>query len=145
MPTVAKAADLARLIERLEAVTPDSPRKWGTMTPGEMLCHLGDATASVVSRAGTGDVPRNRPILKWIALRSPLKWPPGLPTPPRVNPQPGDFEADRRRAVEGLRAFAATPGDQLAAGHGAFGRMTEADWYRWAWRHTDHHLRQFGH
>jgi hypothetical protein len=32
----------------------------------------------------------------------------------------------------------------LPAGHGRFGTMTTRDWHRWAYRHTDHHLRQFG-
>jgi hypothetical protein len=28
--------------------------------------------------------------------------------------------------------------------HPIFGRMTEAEWMRWGYLHTDHHLRQFG-
>jgi hypothetical protein len=28
--------------------------------------------------------------------------------------------------------------------HPIFGRMSEAAWMRWAYLHTDHHLRQFG-
>jgi hypothetical protein len=28
--------------------------------------------------------------------------------------------------------------------HPLFGRMSDADWLRWAYLHADHHLRQFG-
>ncbi len=156
MGTIADSESLERLVQRLGALRPDSPRKWGTMTAGEMLCHLADATASVLQRGSeesqraSAEPARNRPLLKWIALRSPLPWPQGsLKTPPNVDPhahgtKPGDFEADRRRAIDGLRGFAAAPADALATSHGAFGRMTVNDWHRWAYRHADHHLRQFG-
>lgn len=155
MSTISKPAELEQLIRRLGELRPDTSRKWGTMTAAEMLCHLGDATASVLKR-GAGESEdasrepaRNRPVLKWIALRSPLPWPQGLKTPAAVDPhaegtKPGDFEVDRQRAIEGLRLFAQAPAADLAESHGAFGRMTRDDWHRWAYRHTDHHLRQFG-
>ncbi len=155
MKSVSDPASLEQLIDRLGALHPDSERKWGTLTASEMLCHLGDATASVLSRgakeseSGRIQKTRARPVMKWIALRSPLAWPPGLKTPPSVDPhaegtRPTDFEADRQRAIDGLRAFAAAPAEAFAVAHGAFGRMSMKDWHRWAYRHTDHHLRQFG-
>lgn len=148
MPSVADSEGLAALVARLEAVRPDAARRWGTMTPGEMLCHLGDAAASVLGRAGQGPTFRKR-LMKWVALYSGLPWPRGARTRPEVDPKaggtrPSDFEADRRRAIEGLRAVAAAPAAALPVGHFMFGAMTRDDWHRWAWRHTDHHLRQFG-
>ncbi len=148
MKTVGDPSALSKLVDRLEALRPDTPRRWGTLTPGEMLCHLADATASVLDQSPSKTAPRH-PFLKLIALRLPLAWPRGLPTPATVNPKdagtkPGDFEADRRRAIDGLRMFTAAPDVSLTSSHGAFGPMTPADWHRWAYRHTDHHLRQFG-
>jgi hypothetical protein len=58
--------------------------------------------------------------------------------------KPKDFEQDRRRVVEALRALALAPDASLCASHAVFGRMTPGDWRRWAYRHFDHHLRQFG-
>ncbi len=155
MKAVSNPTILQEFVERLAALQPDTPRKWGTLTPGEMLCHLGDASASVLERSSaaaedsSSKAVRSRPVLKWIALRSPLPWPQGLKTPASVDPRaegtkPGDFEVDRQRAIDGLRALAGAPSTALATNHGAFGSMTIDDWHRWAYRHTDHHLRQFG-
>lgn len=148
MPSVADPAVLSRLEARLLSLRPDSPRRWGSLSAAEVLCHLGDATASVLARPG-GDPGRSRPLVRWLALRSPLPWPRGAPTLPRIDPRAGgtrptDFEADRRRAIEGLRAVAAAAEGELPAAHGRFGAMEPTDWHRWAFRHTDHHLRQFG-
>lgn len=148
MNSIANPATLASLISRLEALEPDTPRRWGTMTAGEMLCHLGDASKSILGRPGAGPKTRKR-LVRWIALYSPLPWPKGAKTPPNVNPRvdgtrPGDFEADRQRAIEGLRTLAATPAEGYPAGHLLFGALSHADWLVWAFRHTDHHLRQFG-
>ncbi len=147
MKTVTDPDALEQLVERLNALRSETSRRWGTFTAGEMLCHLSDATASVMTPGGA-DQPKH-PLLKWMALRAPLAWPRNLPTPDEVNPKakgtrPTDFETDRRRAIDGLRTFAATPAAGMASGHGAFGPMTSTDWHIWAYRHTDHHLRQFG-
>ncbi len=55
-----------------------------------------------------------------------------------------DVEADRERAVAAPRAVAAAPPERLLPTHPAFGPMSARDWYRSAYRHADHHLRQFG-
>lgn len=152
MTTLADPQVLARLRERLGRLTPESPRRWGTLTPAEMLCHLGDAGDSVLGRRippGAQPSGRRRPLLKWLALYTPMPWPKGVPTRPGVNPReagtrPGDFERDRVRVVEGLDALAAAPVEQLAPAHFLFGPMSRKDWHRWAFRHVDHHLRQFG-
>jgi 8-oxo-dGTP pyrophosphatase MutT (NUDIX family) len=149
--TIADRAVLQSLKERLAAVAPDSPRRWGTLTPHEMLCHLGDA-AEMVLRIRPRDRPveiRSRPLIKWLGIWAPLRWPHGWETNPHQNPRingtrPSGFEADRRRAMAALDALASADPKTLEAAHGLFGRMSIADWQRWAYKHTDHHLRQFG-
>lgn len=148
MSSVADPRVLARLVQRLEALRPDTPRRWGTLTPGEMLCHLGDAPPRILGRPPSSDAPERR-LRKWVGLHSPLPWPRGAKTAPHLDPRvsgtkPGDFEQDRRRAIEALRRFGRAPDTELVASHALFGRMTPGDWRRWAYRHTDHHLRQFG-
>ncbi len=135
----------------LGAVTIDSRRRSGTLTPHEMLCHLGDATAMVLrTRPRTEPVPiRHRFLIRTLGLWAPIRWPHGWPTNPLHDPRaagtrPSDFARDMARAIAGLEGIAGAASNRLEPVHGLFGVMSVADWQRWAYRHTDHHLRQFG-
>ncbi|HUF36155.1 MAG TPA: hypothetical protein VMN37_09405 [Gemmatimonadales bacterium] len=148
MKSLANSRDLDRLVHRLGGLGPSTPRRWGTLPPHEMLCHLADASASILDRPG-GTAGRPRRLTKWLALYTALPWPRGLRTPASVDPRqggsrPDSFDRDRERAVAGLRGLAVAGDGALPAGHGRFGAMGARDWHRWGWRHTDHHLRQFG-
>jgi hypothetical protein len=149
--TIADAAVRDDLVARLRRVTSDAPRRWGTLTAHEMLCHLGDATAMVLrDRPRVTPVDGGRRVLrKRLGLWSPLRWPHGVRTSPHYNPhtlgsRPTDFAADLARAIDGLQRLGmAQPGTPLEPAHGFFGSMSVRDWQRWAWKHTEHHLRQF--
>lgn len=151
MKTVADPDVVQSLKGRLAALTPDSPRRWGTLTAHEMLCHLGDAEEMALRmRPRNRPVPvRRRPILKWLGLWTPMRWPRGWRTNPHQDPRvegtrPSSFAADRNRAASGLDMLAAPGSHPLETAHGLFGRMSTTDWQRWAYKHADHHLRQFG-
>ena len=58
--------------------------------------------------------------------------------------RPTDFDRDWNRVIETLEAIAAAHAGGLEPTHGFFREMSVKDWQRWAYRHTDHHLRQFG-
>jgi hypothetical protein len=86
-------------------------------------------------------------LTRWIALHLPLRWPAGIETVPEINQEiggtsPGDFVADLAELEARVKQFAA-PRDGWPV-HPIFGRMSEAEWLRWAYLHVDHHLRQFG-
>ena len=91
-----------------------------------------------------------RTAVKWIALYLPLTWPQGILTRPEIDQTagggscPGDFAAD---VAELERRLNALERDRLTIQwppHPIFGRMSVFEWMRWAYLHTDHHLRQFG-
>ncbi|MGH7710714.1 MAG: DinB family protein [Gemmatimonadaceae bacterium] len=151
MKTVADPRVLRSLIERLSALRPDSQRRWGTLTPHEMLCHLGDSNEMVLGiRPRNNPVPpRRRIIMKLLGLWSPFRWPHGWRTNPQHDPRadgtrPSEFARDLQRAIAGIEGIARAGPDSLDRAHGFFGVMAVADWQRWAYKHTDHHLRQFG-
>lgn len=148
--TVGSPTVLSALMARMRALQPDSVRRWGTLTPHEMLCHLADAQDMVlmVRPRATPQTFTSRPIKRLLWLWSPLHWPQGWATNPLFDPRAGGtrpevFAADRERVMAGLQRLAA-PSGALDPGHGMFGPMSVRDWQRWAWRHADHHLRQFG-
>ena len=116
-----------------------------------MLCHLGDAFEMALrTRPRTVDVRiRKRPLVKLAALRGPLGWWRGTRTNPEQDPRaggtpPSSFEADKARVIRALHALAVADPATLEKGHGLLGPMSATDWQRWAYRHADHHLRQFG-
>ena len=150
MKTLADPRIARSLIQRLSALQPDSRRRWGTLTPHEMLCHLGDAAAMVLGvRPRPAPVrSRRRAIVKWLGLWAPVPWPHGWPTNPSQDPKaggtkPSEFARDLARAIEGIEGIADGRNVREPL-HGLFGTMSVRDWQRWAYRHTDHHLRQFG-
>ena len=137
------------LTRRLGLVQPTSPRQWGTMTPHEMLCHLGDSFAAVLGErtASANETWLSRTVVKWIALHTPLQWPHGVATRPEVDPKkagtkPAEFDRDRARVLELLKRYARP--DTRHGRHPIFGEMTPEEWMIWGYRHCDHHLRQFG-
>lgn len=152
MATISNPDTLDQLLGRLGRLAPDSPGRWGTMNPAEMLCHLGDASDAVLGRrkppgaAGTNHLPL--PV-KWLMLYTPMPFPKGVETRPGVNPRkegtrPGDFEKDRARVLDGLRSLAVATADGVSPTHFRFGKMSLSAWHHWAYKHVDHHLRQFG-
>jgi len=138
------------LTARLEALKPDSVRRWGTLSPHEMLCHLGDAAEMVLRIRPRVDpvAARTRPVAKWLGLWTPVRWPHGWKTNPAHDPRvagtrPTAFASDLQRAVAGLQGLATASAEAVEPVHGFFGAMSVRDWQRWAYKHTDHHLRQF--
>jgi len=150
MKTLNDPVERAALLARLDQLRPDSPRQWGKMSPHQAMCHLTDSFRSMMSDTPITSVatPFSRIVIKFIALKAPLKWPRGVPTRPEVDQliggtKPVEFERDRAELRSAIEQFAAKRGDTFQA-HPMFGRMTTDEWQRWGWLHTDHHLRQFG-
>ena len=139
--------DKQEILNRIAALRPDSPRQWGKMTCGQMICHLSDAFLAALGEIEVkpGRVPVPRAVFKFAALRVPMKWPHGVQTRPEMKQgtggtPPTEFEADRAKLVALLERFVA---ERSRLDHPIFGKMTEDDWMRWGYLHCDHHLRQF--
>lgn len=135
---------------RLRSLAPDSRRRWGRMTPHEAICHLSDGFRAALRQKTLAPVPgRLKPVMRFIALTLPVHWPRGIKTFPEVEQgvggtPPAEFERDRHELLSLIARFCAARPDELAPEHPMFARMTRAHWGRWAYRHLDHHLRQFG-
>lgn len=150
MKTLAASGDLASIRRRIALLGPTDTRLWGSMSAHQMVCHLNDAFCCPLGERAATPVkgpPIPTPIYKRLALYFPRKWPAGVPTPPEMNQQiggtpPADFAADRASLLAKLDQFARCSGPWSP--HPMFGAMTTAEWMRWAYLHTDHHLRQFG-
>ncbi|MEO8452332.1 MAG: DinB family protein [Gemmatimonadota bacterium] len=147
MRTIADPAVLADLTARLERLTSEQARVWGSITSHQMAVHLADTHEAVLQRRAF-TIPPRRPsrVVKVIALNLPLPWPRGIRSgadPGSKELAPGTFEADRQLVIATLVEVAGASAGALVTHHPIFGPMTRANWHRWAFLHVDHHLRQF--
>jgi hypothetical protein len=149
MPRLDTPGTLDVLNERLARLTPDTSRRWGSLTAHEMLCHLSDSFRGMLGERTTTKAPSSaiqRQLVRFIALHTPMPWPKGVPTRPEVNPhqlgtKPVAFEPDRLELRTLMRRF--SEGVSFAE-HPIFGALSRDEWMIWGYRHMDHHFRQFG-
>lgn len=140
----------AAVEKRVRAMRPDSSRQWGRMSPHEAICHLADGLRMAMGERQAAAVRvRFKPLVRFVALRLPMRWPRGIKTMPEVEQgrggtRPSEFEADREGLLSLMSRFRGASPVELAPTHPLFGPMRRDDWGVWAWRHFDHHLRQFG-
>lgn len=150
MRTVFRPDLHAELVARLGTLRLDAPRRWGRMTAHQAVCHLSDSFKGILQdRPITGRrVGVRRRIQRIVAFTLPVPWPKGFATSREVDAEkdgtrPASFAADVAELESLLRRFVASDGRGLEP-HYAWGAMSRGEWGRYAYRHVDHHLRQFG-
>jgi len=148
MASLANPKIRIHFLERLARLQPDSTRVWGRMTAPQMICHLNDSFRVAIGKKHVSPASNlfSRTVMKWVALRTSLPWPRGVPTRPEIEQGVGGTPPrDWSRDCAELRELILTvPNRKFAPKHPIFGEMTPEEWNIWAYRHTDHHLRQFG-
>jgi len=152
MKTLRRAEDAAEIARRLASVRSDSVRRWGRMTAHQMVCHVADAFRMALGRKEVTPAAGlwQRTVVKGIALYLPLPWPAGIRTTGELDQEggvatpPTEFAADLAATAALLQAFPGEAATLARIRHPIFGGMSVADWLRWGYLHTDHHLRQFG-
>jgi uncharacterized protein DUF1569 len=151
MKSLGRTHDKAELVARLGRLTPRSERRWGRMNVHQMVCHLADnCRMALGQKAVSPDTSIvKRTLIKWVALYAPLQWRPGILTRPEIDQQiagtcPTDFGSDVAEVKTLLDTIADHDVRRRWPDHPVFGRMSSSQWLRWAYLHTDHHLRQFG-
>ncbi len=150
MNTLFEPSTAAALTTRIDHLRPESARQWGRMSVGGMVCHLSDAFRMAVGDRETRDRGNlvTKTIIRFVAFWTPLRWPHGVKTLPEADQEldgtpPGTFAEDAAELKDLMERFAAQRSSPFPR-HPLFGRMTNAEWGRWGYRHVDHHLRQFG-
>jgi Protein of unknown function (DUF1569) len=146
--TLANTANCEEIRRRIAALTPESARRWGSMSIGGMLCHVDDSYKAVMGERALSMTKLGIPqgMAKFLALRSPMRWPRNLMTGESVRQggggtPPAEFAEDRARLLQTFDRFCGCT--QMVAVHPMFGGMAHVDWLRWGYLHADHHLRQF--
>ena len=151
MKTFARDECRDEIVRRLRLMRADSVRRWGTMTPHQMIRHCADACRMACGEVAPGDISTGmtRSVIKWVALYAPMTWPAGIQTVREfdqrtVGTPTGDFAADVASLEALLGQIRCRDAGAPWPRHPIFGRMSQRAWLRWAYLHMDHHLRQFG-
>lgn len=140
----------AGLRDRIGQLGPDTPARWGRMNAHQMICHLADSLRFALGEREPGPLRYSLPawLVRFVALSTPIPWPKGAPTASRIDQArggtpPTEFGEDRAELELLLERFGQAEGSAWPV-HPIMGRMSRAQWGTWAWKHFDHHLRQFG-
>ncbi len=139
-------ADHERVLQRIDALTPESEAQWGKMNVAQMIAHcrkpLHVALGKLELKRGLiGFVFGRMAKRKFIDSDQPFNQ--NSPTDPKFRVADArEFENERAGLADEVRAFvAAGPPSKT---HPFFGPMDGTAWDRLMWKHLDHHLRQFG-
>ena len=140
----------ADILRRVAALTPCSERRWGRMTPHQMVCHLSDACRAALGERRLPVIGTlwERTVIRWLAIHTNVTWPQGVRTVQEADQEFGGTRpTEFARDVDELRGLIQRFGGadaQLSGDHPLFGTLSVAEWDRFSYRHADHHLRQFG-
>ena len=134
------------LLDRLERLSPSASPLWGRMNAPQMLAHLVDWMEML--RGGIHTVGRKSPLryppLKQLAVYW-LPFPKGVPTSPElISRKPSDWATEHAALCRHISSFENADRTAIWPEHPIFGKMTPNAWGVFGYRHTDHHLRQFG-
>lgn len=136
------------LLARIDRLTPDCAPRWGKMNAEQMLAHLCEAM-----KLGTGEL-QAKPKKTYFS-RFPMQqlviylmpWPKGAPTAReliRTDSDAGTLARNREELARLIGVIASRANETDWPAHPAFGKLSRRAWGVLGWRHTDHHLRQFG-
>ena len=136
------------VIDRLNALSPQSTAQWGKMNVAQMLAHCKEAFKVPLSEK---KLPRMFMgiLIGWM-IKSKLynddPWKQNLPTAPNfIIKNERDFQDEKRELTNLVNKFyAAGPTGISKYPHPLFGKFTPEQWGKSMYKHMDHHLRQFG-
>ena len=135
---------------RLGKLEPQSERRWGKMTPAQMLAHCSVsmqwAVGEVVPEKGALPIRLMGRLVKPMVLRNDDPMRKNSPTAKSLIVTGEPDLANERGRLSGLidRFAAGGPAACTQNPHSFFGKMTPEEWAILMYKHLDHHLRQFG-
>ena len=147
MGSILNETDRAKIVNRMRSLSTSSTRRWGSMDVTGMLKHL---HLSALMALGEMEVPSaNKRVFHVFPVKHlilyVLPFPKGAPTAPKLKPaDAGSMEEERAAVLELLERMGTGPHDGAGPAHPLFGPLTRREWGVVTYKHTDHHLKQFG-
>ena len=149
MGSILNETDRAAIVSRMQSLSTSSTRRWGSLDVTGMLKHLHLAAQMAL---GEMEVPSvNKRAFQIFPLKHLILYvfpfPKGAPTAPKLKPDVAaslEMEKERAAVLELLERIGTGPRDGVGPAHPLFGTLTWREWGVVTYKHTDHHLKQFG-
>jgi hypothetical protein len=139
--------DRTAILQRIASVTNNSAPRWGRMDAKAMLTHLKQSALMALGElpvAGKGKRAFQVFPIKHLILHV-VPFPKGAPTAPELLvPDAASVDAIRSELVSLIERIGAGPSAGDGPVHPLFGKLSFREWGVATYKHTDHHLRQFG-
>jgi hypothetical protein len=136
------------IINRIQALKPESVNLWGDMNATEMLLHCNSCNREILQgQRGSKRTTVKQYLLRLLALYVAPKFKKGINSEShhiskgKINNL--DFDHQKVEFINLINQFP-TNKKQLTLTHPAFGNISTYEWGIAAYKHMDHHLRQFG-
>jgi hypothetical protein len=135
---------------RLNTLQPESDARWGRMTSHQAVGHLADSFRMVLGECTMDE--RSplvaRTVFRFLLATLPMAWMKSASNAAALDQERGgtahsEFQADVDELTVLMRRFAAAVEGGIDP-HPFFGNLSRGEWGRWAYRHMDHPLTQFG-
>jgi len=148
MGSILNDTDRTALTNRLQSLSTSSTARWGRMNVTGMLKHL-----RLAAQMNTGEyaVPSaNKRAFQTFPLKHLILYvfpfPKGAPTAPalKIETATSSFEDERTALLEVLERIGKGLSDGAGPAHPLFGPLSWREWGVATYKHTDHHLKQFG-
>lgn len=146
MSTIFEMSAVELFVKRIHQLSSSNQAHWGKMNVAQMVQHCSKADEGLL---GKRTFPRlfvgrlfGGMILKQIMNPDkPMKK--NMPTHPELKKfTSSDFETDKSKWIELLQEYSLFSNQNIL--HPFFGKMTRDQVGKFVYKHTDHHLRQFG-
>jgi len=139
--------DRTAILRRIVSVTSASVPRWGRMDAKAMLTHLKQSALMAL-----GELPvasKSKRLFQVFPIKHLIlhvvPFPKGAPTAPELLvPDAASVDAIRSELVSLIERIGAGPREGDGPVHPLFGRLSFREWGVATYKHTDHHLRQFG-
>ncbi|MHB9130978.1 MAG: hypothetical protein ACYDBB_07800 [Armatimonadota bacterium] len=150
MATLWNATDRSAVIKRIQKLNDSRPSRWGKMNATQMTTHLIETFKITFDEKPVKVIPGKNPpkLMRWLIVFSPIPWPKGTlaTTKEYLDPSCDESLMDeyKEELVAYLKRFAQAPEKVQWGKHALFNELTAEEWGALMYKHTDHHLRQFG-
>jgi len=148
MGSILNERDRTGIVNRVRSLSVSSKGQWGSMDVVGMLRHL-----NLSARMTVGELQvtaKNKRVFQVFPLKHlilyVLPFPKGAPTASELKPDvaAASFEEERAALLELIERIGTGPQEGAGPDHPLFGPLTWREWGVATYKHTDHHLKQFG-